>query len=63
MYFNPNCISRLLVLVDVMRPKVALPTLRSGALNWELDPVAFPSTQYTGSLPSAGKLTRIARER
>jgi hypothetical protein len=36
-YFNPNCISRLSVMVEVMRPKVALPSDRLGALNrWPL---------------------------
>ena len=32
-YFKPNCISRLLMMVEVMRPKSAAPTVRDGALN------------------------------
>jgi hypothetical protein len=32
-YFSPNCISRLLLMVDEILPKVALPTVAEGALN------------------------------
>ena len=34
MYFKPNCISRLLAIVELMRPIVALPSVALGALNW-----------------------------